>query len=151
MRNEHKYIAMLTARNFSSYMFLFRRLRLPITRSRRTGRCIYRWVCITRFLLHHHKRYGLKKGHVRSDHGTTTYIRWKLGKRYTRIRSNLWYLICLRHIIRFESSHKVYFFLRKDLFFFMRLQHVLSYHLTYQYHGVDIYQMNSNLPDLLEC
>ena len=28
-----------------------------------------------------------------------------------------------------ESSHKSDFFLRKDLFFIMRAQHVLSYHL----------------------
>ena len=40
------------------------------------------------------------------------------------IKNNLCHLICLRHLI--ESSHK-----SDTFFFFMRAQHVLSYHLPW--------------------
>ena len=45
------------------------------------------------------------------------------------IRINLYYLICLRHLIRPRAVTHEIFFLQKDLFSFMREQHVLRYHL----------------------
>ena len=47
------------------------------------------------------------------------------------VRSNLCYLSCLRHLIRSRAVINHIFFLRKDLFSFMRAQNVLSYHLIY--------------------
>ena len=47
----------------------------------------------------------------------------------THIRSNIWYLICLRLLITSRSVINRIFFLRKSLFFFMRAQHIMSYHL----------------------
>ena len=38
------------------------------------------------------------------------------------------------------------FFLRKDLFSFMRAQYVLGYHLIFKYHGADYsYKLRPNL------
>ena len=45
------------------------------------------------------------------------------------VRSNLCYLICLRHLIRSkEAQNKIFVSFTKYLFSFMRAQHVLSYH-----------------------
>ena len=44
-------------------------------------------------------------------------------------RSNLYYLICLRHFIISRGATSRLFFLRKDIYFFMRAQHIMSYHL----------------------
>ena len=46
------------------------------------------------------------------------------------VKSNLYYLICLRHFIR-SSAAKNRIFLRKALLSIMRAQHFLSYHLIY--------------------
>ena len=44
------------------------------------------------------------------------------------IRRNLCYLICLRHLERSRAgTNRIFFLLRKDLFFFMGAQYVLSY------------------------
>ena len=45
------------------------------------------------------------------------------------VRSNFWYLISLRHLIRSSEVKNPIFFFRKDLFLFMRAQHVLNNHL----------------------
>ena len=45
------------------------------------------------------------------------------------VRSNLSYLICLRHLNRPRAVTNRIFSLRKDIFSFMRAQLVLSYHL----------------------
>ena len=45
------------------------------------------------------------------------------------VRSNLCYLTCIRLLISSQSSHNWNIFIRKDLFFFMRAQDVISYHL----------------------
>ena len=45
------------------------------------------------------------------------------------VRSNRFYLICLRHFISSRTVTNRFFFLRKDLLSFMRAQHVLTYHL----------------------
>ena len=47
------------------------------------------------------------------------------------LRSNTCYLICLRHLIRWRAVAIRFFSLRKDLFSFMRAQHVTIY---YKYH-----------------
>ena len=46
------------------------------------------------------------------------------------IWSALRYLICLRHLFLIETSHKSLFCFRKDLFSFIYVKTVLSYHLT---------------------
>ena len=45
------------------------------------------------------------------------------------VRRNICYLICLRHLIRPRAVTNRIYILRKDLFHFMRVQHVLSYNL----------------------
>ena len=45
------------------------------------------------------------------------------------VRSNLGYLVCLRHSNKSSAvTDRIFFFFRKDLFPFMREQPVLSYH-----------------------
>ena len=44
-------------------------------------------------------------------------------------RFNIYYLICLRHLIRSRVDTNPIFFVRKDQVFFMRVLHDLSYHL----------------------
>ena len=44
-------------------------------------------------------------------------------------KSNLYYLIWLRHLIKSRSVTDRIFSLQKDPFSFMRAKHVLSYHL----------------------
>ena len=46
----------------------------------------------------------------------------------THVISNLCYLICLRHLVDLDQS-QIAFFLLKDLFYFMRAQYVMPYHL----------------------
>ena len=43
----------------------------------------------------------------------------------TRVRGNIYYLICLRHLIRSRPVTNRIFFLRKDLFFSMCARHLL--------------------------
>ena len=45
------------------------------------------------------------------------------------VGNNLCYSICFRHFIRSKAVTNRIFFPRKDIFSFMRAQHVLSYHL----------------------
>ena len=45
-----------------------------------------------------------------------------------QVRSNLCYLICLRHLLWSGAVTKRIFFLQKDLFSFMRAPHVLVSH-----------------------
>ena len=51
------------------------------------------------------------------------------------VRSNHFYLICLRLVIRSRVVKNRMFFIRKDVFSFMYAQYVLIYHLIYKYHG----------------
>ena len=45
------------------------------------------------------------------------------------LRRNLYYSTCLRLLISSRAVTNLIFFIRKDLFSFMREQHVMSYHL----------------------
>ena len=47
----------------------------------------------------------------------------------THVRSNLCYLICLRHLLISREVTNRIFFLRKDQFSSMRGQHIFRYHL----------------------
>ena len=48
------------------------------------------------------------------------------------VRSNFCLLTCLRHLSRAREEENLFFLaFAKDLFSFMRAQHVLSYHLIY--------------------
>ena len=59
---------------------------------------------------------------IRANQDHDTLVTQKIG---AHIRSTTCYLICLRHLIRSKANR--IFFLRNDLFSFMRTQHVLSY------------------------
>ena len=48
----------------------------------------------------------------------------------SHVRSNLCYLIHLRHLIRSRAVRFRIFYSRKDMFSFMQAQHFLSYHLS---------------------
>jgi len=54
------------------------------------------------------------------------------------VRSNLCYLISLRHLIRSRAGTNRILFIRTDLFSFMRAQHVLSYYKYHAYNRVRI-------------
>ena len=63
-----------------------------------------------------------------SGDGHGTYIRWLLIKRCARKAQYLLYDL-FKAFDYIESSHKSGIFTRKDPFFCMRAQHVMSYHL----------------------
>ena len=51
-----------------------------------------------------------------------------------QVRSNLCYLIYLRHLMRSRGVTNRFFFSHKNFLSFKRAQHVLSYHQS-KYHG----------------